>query len=78
MIIRPKCEAIVKARIVKGLSQRGLARESGLGNSYISQIERGLRNPGPKAARKIADALERPFDELFELVADDEPVRATA
>lgn len=78
MYIRAKCDAIVKARVVAGMSQRDLATKAGLGNGYVSQIERGLVNPGPKAARKISDALGIAFDDLFELVFEDRPARETA
>lgn len=70
MRIRAKCEEIVRARIRAGMSQRELAARAGLGNGYISQIERGLVNPGPKAARKITEALGADFDSLFEVVME--------
>jgi len=51
-----------------GYSQRALAREVGVSNAFLSQIERGERNPGPRVARKIADTLATPYEALFLIV----------
>ncbi len=66
MIIRIKNEKeFAKSRIVAGYSQRKLGRETGISGAYLSQIERGERNPSPTVAKKIADALGKEFDDLF-------------
>lgn len=66
-IIRTKRRQLVETRVKAGYSQRGLARAAGLTSGYMSQIERGLRHPGPAAAKKICMALNVEFDDLFEL-----------
>jgi len=71
MFIRPRGDAIAVARIKQGLSQRALAHKANLSNSYIAMIENRIRYPSPRAARKICEALQKPFDELFEIVGDD-------
>jgi transcriptional regulator with XRE-family HTH domain len=54
----------------RGLSQEDLAEKSGLSRNYISDIERGVRNPSLLALIGIARALRLP---LRDLLADVEP-----
>jgi transcriptional regulator with XRE-family HTH domain len=54
----------------RGLSQEDLAEASGLSRNYISDIERGVRNPSLLALIGIARALRMP---LHDLLADVEP-----
>ena len=44
-------------REAKELTQEKLAEKAGLDPTYISGIERGLRNPGIKNVAKLARAL---------------------
>jgi transcriptional regulator with XRE-family HTH domain len=44
-------------REAKQLTQEKLAEKAGLDPTYISGIERGLRNPGIKNVAKLAKAL---------------------
>ena len=46
-----------KAREAKELTQEKLAEKAGLDPTYISGIERGLRNPGIKNVAKLAKSL---------------------
>jgi transcriptional regulator with XRE-family HTH domain len=46
------------ARLRKGLSQEQLGFEAGLKRSYVSDLERGTRNPTIKAIERLAVALE--------------------
>lgn len=46
-----------KAREAKELTQEKLAEKAGLDPTYISGIERGLRNPGINNVARIAKAL---------------------
>ena len=54
----------------RGLSQEGLAFECGLHRTYVSGVERGVRNPTVLALEKIAEALNIPSARLL-----DEPPR---
>ena len=49
----------------RGVSQESLALECGLDRTYISGIERGMRNPSLTNILKIAAALEVTPEELF-------------
>ncbi len=46
-----------RAREKKELTQEKLAEKAGLDPTYISGIERGLRNPGIKNVARLAKAL---------------------
>ena len=46
-----------KRREARELTQEKLAEKAGLDPTYISGIERGLRNPGIKNVAKLARAL---------------------
>jgi transcriptional regulator with XRE-family HTH domain len=50
----------------RGLSQEELAETCGLSRNYISDIERGVRNPGLLALVALAKALKVPLRELVE------------
>lgn len=52
------------------MSQEALAEASNLSRNYISDIERGVRNPSLLALIGIAKALRMP---LRDLLADVEP-----
>ncbi len=49
----------------KGYSQEELGFKAGLDRTYISGIERGLRNPSLANISKLAKALGVPIRELF-------------
>ena len=46
-------------------SLRGVQRLSGISNAYLSQIEKGLRQPGPKVLRRLAALYGVGVGELF-------------
>lgn len=49
----------------KNLSQEKLAELAGMDATYISGIERGVRNPSLVAIVQLAGALKTPPGELF-------------
>ena len=50
-------EQLRKIRVQKGMSQGDIAKKLGVHRSYISGIERGIRNPTVKNLERLADAL---------------------
>ena len=58
--------SIKSLRLKKGLSQRELAKRSGLDVTYISGIERGVRNPSLKSLEKVAKGLGCSMSKTFE------------
>ena len=55
-----------EARLSKKMSQEDLAFKSGLDRTYISGIERGIRNPSLLNVEKIAKALKLQPSKLME------------
>lgn len=52
-------------RLKKHWSQEDLALEAEVNKNYLSDLERGTRNPTIKVLEKIAIALEISLEELF-------------
>ncbi len=67
MKIIAKRDIFTRSRIIKGLSQRELARRSDLSHAYISMIERGEKSVGPATAKRLCELLEKQVEELFNI-----------
>ncbi|MCE9609557.1 MAG: helix-turn-helix domain-containing protein [Chthoniobacter sp.] len=57
---------VARLRADRGYSQDKLAELSDIDRTYVSGIERGVRNPGIKAVLKLACALRVGVEELCE------------
>jgi len=57
--------AVRRHRELLRLSQEDLADRSGLDRTYISGVERGIRNPTLQVMQRLADALGIDLDVLF-------------
>jgi transcriptional regulator with XRE-family HTH domain len=67
-------EIIRRQRELQEVSMRQFARMVGISNPYLSQIERGLRDPSEQVLQGIAESLETTVDVLYAqagLVTDD-------
>lgn len=57
-----------RARRLRGLSVRGLAKMVGISSAYLSQLENGKRNPPPPARlRRLAPYLRVRAERLLEV-----------
>lgn len=57
------------ARFLAGLTQVEVAAALGCTQSHVSQVERGVREPSPGFAARLARLLGVPVHELFPVVA---------
>ncbi|ATX90547.1 helix-turn-helix domain-containing protein [Citrobacter portucalensis] len=55
-----------KLRLQSGLSQEAFADKCGLDRTYVSGIERGVRNPTLEVISVLAKGLETEIKNLFE------------
>lgn len=62
--------AIQLSRSKRKLSQAALAKRAGISVSYLSLLERSLRDPPLSTLQKIAAALNMPLEILFFLGAE--------
>ncbi len=70
MDIRQRVGLNVKRyRKERGLSQEGLAFECGVHRTYVSGVERGVRNPTVLVLERIAKALDVPPSCLLDDIA---------
>jgi len=56
--LRHFAQNLRRVRKAKGWSQEELADRAGVDRTYVSGIERGVRNPTISNVKKLADALE--------------------
>jgi transcriptional regulator with XRE-family HTH domain len=61
---------VAKYRRLKAWSQEELAFQSGLHRTYISGVERGVRNPTILVLAQIAEALEIRPSQLLDYVVE--------
>jgi len=58
-------DIIRRQRELQALSVREMARLSGISNPYLSQVERGLRDPSADVVDSIARALDLTSEALY-------------
>lgn len=59
-------QRVRKLRLEAGLSQEAFADKCGLDRTYISGIERGVRNPTLEVIAMIAEGLHINLNNMFE------------
>ena len=66
----------MKAQMAKrGFSALGLSRAAGVSQSYFCQILNRKRMVAAPTAKKICDALDCSFDDVFTFQAEDRPAQ---
>jgi transcriptional regulator with XRE-family HTH domain len=74
---RPDLGAFIRQqREIAQQSIRDLAKRAGVSNPYLSQIDRGLRNPSAAILQQIARALEISAETLYERAGMMDPKEA--
>ena len=74
-------EIIRQQRELSEMSMRQFAAMVGISNPYLSQIERGLREPSERVVEAIARSLEMSAEALYEqagMATDDEAATSPA
>jgi transcriptional regulator with XRE-family HTH domain len=74
-------EVIRRQRELNRLSVRQFAQMAGISNPYLSQIERGLREPSQRVVDAIARSLQTSAEALYEqagIVPEEAPEATTA
>lgn len=66
-------EIIRRQRELAALPMRQLAAMAGISNPYLSQIERGLREPSEQVLKSLADSLQLSADALRPPTDEPEP-----
>ncbi|WP_260596783.1 helix-turn-helix domain-containing protein [Sphingomonas endolithica] len=59
-LVRQLGENVRRIRKERGISQEELALDAGMKRSYVSDLERGTRNPTVRALGRLAAALKVP------------------
>lgn len=66
-LLEAVCKSVHERRDQLRISQEELASRAGLHRTYISDIERGARNPSLKTLCRLAEALELTTSDLIKL-----------
>lgn len=64
-VVRLFGDNVRRLRVAKGISQEALALDAGMKRSYLSDLERGTRNPTVRALGRLAEALGVDATELL-------------
>lgn len=69
--IKTNCLVMAELRIKKGMLGTDLAKAVGVTRQAIYALEKGTMHPTPDLAKRITNALEVNFDNIFSLVEGD-------
>lgn len=60
-------KAVQEIRASREMTQEDLASATGLHRTYVSDLERGIRNTSLNNAKKIAEALDTPLSAIVNI-----------
>lgn len=66
--LKALAQAIRKAREIVGISQVELAERAEIDRTYVSGLERGLRNPSYLVLLKVSNGLNWPLHKLIQAI----------
>ena len=69
-LVRLLGQNVKRERLRQGITQDTLAVEAGMTRSYLSDVERGVRNPSVHALGRLAMALKVEAEELLRVTSD--------
>ncbi len=55
--------------IRQGLTKKAFAKRAGVSAQMLTLLSTGKRTPSPQTAKKIVDALDAEFDDLFQIIS---------
>lgn len=61
-------EALATIRVLAGYSQAELARQAGMSQGHISELEKGSKKARPATIKKLATVLNVPMGSLMTVV----------
>jgi transcriptional regulator with XRE-family HTH domain len=64
---------IKEIRKSKGLTCQYIADRAGISKVEVNRIERGLRDPKTQVLFRISQALDVPFEEIYEVIDAEKP-----
>lgn len=63
--------ALRHERVKQGMQLRGTSTRAGVSLGYLSEVERGVKEPSSEVINSICNALNVPLYEVLRAVADD-------
>ena len=67
MTIKPMGEVISIERIKQGLSMAALAKRAKISAATVYNLENRRGSVSPTTAKKVCEAMDKPFEKLFEI-----------
>ncbi len=65
--VRLKAAALEAALARRNLTKTAFAQLAGLHRTHLSDLLAGRTNPGPRTRRRLLEALNAEFDDLFDV-----------